>query len=192
MSPSEIFPLTAIRGLGFTTVEDFQEAWALGAPLKPDGINGPLTNAAARLSMGRRASKLPDLSAHFAAAEFRCTCGGKFKDCRRIRVRRELIESLEKYRTLVGGPVEIASAYRCPGRNREVGGVGDSQHLYGAAADLKRPRLGLASLRTRGWFAGLGYVASSGLVSHVDRRDISEHNPTSGTLTRPTVWVYQR
>lgn len=38
-------------------------------------------------------------------------------------------------------PVNITSGYRCPALNRAVGGVANSQHLSGQAADLRIPRL---------------------------------------------------
>ena len=50
---------------------------------------------------------------------------------------------LEKVRTLCGDhPVQINSGYRCPELNDEVGGVSDSAHLYGLAADICIPAYG--------------------------------------------------
>lgn len=44
---------------------------------------------------------------------------------------------LQPLREAWGGPLFINSGYRCPELNREVGGVNTSQHLYGAAADVR-------------------------------------------------------
>ncbi|MFQ6099084.1 MAG: YcbK family protein [Armatimonadota bacterium] len=42
----------------------------------------------------------------------------------------------QKIRDAVGKPVMVASGYRTPERNRQVGGVPNSQHLLGRASDL--------------------------------------------------------
>lgn len=54
--------------------------------------------------------------------------------------------TLEKIRTLCGDhPVTITSGYRCPTLNACVGGVSDSAHLYGCAADFVIPDFGTPS-----------------------------------------------
>lgn len=49
------------------------------------------------------------------------------------------IHVLEPLRMHVGGPIRINSGYRCPALNRAVGGVANSQHLTGEAADIHIP-----------------------------------------------------
>ena len=46
---------------------------------------------------------------------------------------------LEPLRQHFGTPVVISSGYRCPALNRAVGGVPNSQHLKGEAADIVPP-----------------------------------------------------
>lgn len=46
------------------------------------------------------------------------------------------INVLEPLRTMVGHPIYINSGYRCPWLNKLVGGIEDSQHLCGQAADI--------------------------------------------------------
>jgi len=46
------------------------------------------------------------------------------------------IQVLEPLREFAGVPVIITSGYRCKELNRKVGGVANSQHLVGEAADL--------------------------------------------------------
>jgi hypothetical protein len=43
---------------------------------------------------------------------------------------------LEPLREAMGEPIKIGSGYRCPALNRAVGGVSNSQHMKGQAADL--------------------------------------------------------
>lgn len=55
-----------------------------------------------------------------------------------------LADILQSVRNQYGGAIRITSGYRCPALNRAVGGVPDSYHLRGAAADLQAadmPRL---------------------------------------------------
>ena len=75
------------------------------------------------------------LSEHFDKSEFACHhCG----QCAIIHPR--LIELLEKLRENIGGyPLHINSGYRCPVHNANVGGVPNSQHVLGTAADLAVP-----------------------------------------------------
>ena len=49
----------------------------------------------------------------------------------------ELSQMLEKIRTIYGKPIIIGSGYRCPRLNKAVGGVPNSQHQFGQAADIK-------------------------------------------------------
>lgn len=49
---------------------------------------------------------------------------------------KRLVDVLDKIRERVGRPVYIESGYRCEDHNREVGGVPNSQHVLGTAADI--------------------------------------------------------
>lgn len=46
------------------------------------------------------------------------------------------IKVLEPLRKAMGTPIKIGSGYRCPALNKAVGGVPNSQHVKGEAADL--------------------------------------------------------
>jgi uncharacterized protein YcbK (DUF882 family) len=71
-------------------------------------------------------------SEHFQDSELRC------HHCMENKVTAELLDALEKFRTLAGNrPVHVDSAYRCPAWNAKIGGVTDSQHLVGCAADIR-------------------------------------------------------
>ena len=47
-----------------------------------------------------------------------------------------IINCLNPIREKYGKPIRISSGYRCPQLNKEVGGVANSQHVTGEAADL--------------------------------------------------------
>lgn len=55
---------------------------------------------------------------------------------------RRLATGLELVRQLVGVPVVISSGYRSPLVNKAVGGVSNSQHTTGQAADITAPGFG--------------------------------------------------
>ncbi len=54
-----------------------------------------------------------------------------------------LANELEKVRNILGAvPIHISSGYRCKELNSAVGGVPNSAHLYGLAADFSAPKYG--------------------------------------------------
>ena len=48
----------------------------------------------------------------------------------------ELAGDLQKIRDVANCPIHINSAYRSPSHNKAIGGVSDSKHILGIAADL--------------------------------------------------------
>lgn len=81
-----------------------------------------------------------DLSQHFSRKEFECRC------CGRLQLDSHLVEGLEALRALAGVPVVIDAGYRCPRHNQEVGGVPNSEHTRGLAADIRLPGLSLQQM----------------------------------------------
>lgn len=78
-------------------------------------------------------------SEHFTRAELDCKCGCTTPPIVARKLAR-LASNLELLRTILGR-VPVVSAYRCPARNREVGGASDSRHMRGEAADLNMNEL---------------------------------------------------
>lgn len=90
-------------------------------------------------SSGRTTVSTPSggSSAHFRKAEFKCKCGGRY--CNGYpagNTSAKLLTILEKIRAHYGKPVTIRSGQRCKKRNAQVGGVSNSMHTKGKAADI--------------------------------------------------------
>lgn len=71
------------------------------------------------------------LSANFKVKEFACKDGSDA-----VLVAPRLVMVLQSIRSRFGTAVTINSGYRTPQYNAKVGGVTDSQHCYGTAADI--------------------------------------------------------
>lgn len=70
---------------------------------------------------------------YFTMNEFRCPC------CKEVAVAAELVLLLDVSRAFAGVPFRLSSGFRCVHHNREVGGVDNSRHLIGCAADILCP-----------------------------------------------------
>ena len=82
---------------------------------------------------------------------------------------------LEPLRVAMGEPIKIGSGYRCEKLNKAVGGVGNSQHLKGQAADLC---IDGDIKKGRRWF---NYIREHLPFDQL----IWEHNPKTGSY-----WVH--
>ena len=91
------------------------------------------------------ARKTDKLSANFSAGEFFPQGDSSY---RFLRVSPELVRRLEKIRTALGGAaITVHSAYRPPEYNRSVGGVYNSAHIDGLAADISAAGISTDVLR---------------------------------------------
>ena len=77
---------------------------------------------------------------YFTREEFRCQCGGKYCNGFPAEPEEDLVRTCDEIRRRLGVPVSIVDAggsgVRCYQHNINVGGVANSNHLYGKAADL--------------------------------------------------------
>jgi len=76
-----------------------------------------------------------DLSDHFSKVELQCDCGCGF-GTNDGDVDPNLILLLEGIRMEINKPVRITSGCRCQKHNADVGGVPNSAHTRGTAADI--------------------------------------------------------
>ena len=114
-------------------------------------------------------------SKYFSEAETQCHCG-----CGGNVINPLLLKKLDKLREMIGGPLELSCAYRCPSHNEEVGGEPNSQHLLGNAADVLVPDFDHCNtVEQLAWYAeqvgfdGIGIYPEEEFV-HVDVRDNGE------------------
>ena len=80
------------------------------------------------------------MTEHFNRWEFACECafegGPGYCDGFPADIHEVLVVKLEEMRVELGFPLNISSGVRCARLNAEVGGVPDSQHMLGRAADV--------------------------------------------------------
>jgi len=72
----------------------------------------------------------------FVREEFRCQCGGRYCNGFPAEPKEALVRIADRLRRNLGVPVTVVSGLRCRQHNADVGGVANSQHMYGEAADL--------------------------------------------------------
>lgn len=116
---------------------------------------------------------------HFSDRQFACHHCGKG-----IKVNPELKNKLEQLRKLVGNrPIKIVSGYRCPEHNKAVGGVKNSQHLSGNAADIKIEGMTPREVNQKAREIGFSYVEPTEKTpswTHVDVGPVRGSHKTIG------------
>lgn len=75
---------------------------------------------------------------YFKKPEFACKCG-KYCNGYPVDIDMNMVKIADKIRHIIGKPVPVNSGIRCKNHNANVGGVSNSQHLLGKAADLGCP-----------------------------------------------------
>ncbi len=168
-------------------VRMFQDVFQLGPyrtsdRLSVDGIPGRNTEAAILLCLDNSLK----LSTNFALPEFRTK--GSIAVNRRnqgILVTRDQVRALQRLRRMIGQPLVLLSTYRDPTHNARVGGVSNSQHLFGRAADIDRPRTGREITEAEARRAGFGGVGMW------QRRQPGRHVIHVDTRPNAARWYYQ-
>ena len=81
------------------------------------------------------------VSENFTVAEFASKDGSRV-----VIINPKLPEYLQKARDHFGKPMIITSGYRTTAHNAKVGGVSNSQHVFGNAADVYIPGVSVTDL----------------------------------------------
>lgn len=105
------------------------------------------------------------LSENFRLGEFACRDGTPV-----VLVHPALVEHLQRLRNYAGGPVEVLSGFRTGAYNKKIGGVDNSRHMYGMAADVVVD--GMTPEEVATWaeeegFGGVGRYPNEGFT-HLD------------------------
>lgn len=75
---------------------------------------------------------------YFRKSEFACKCG-KYCNGYPAEIDMNMVKIADQIRAKIGKPITVNSGLRCKTHNANVGGVSNSQHLLGKAADLGCP-----------------------------------------------------
>lgn len=109
---------------------------------------------------------------YFKKSEFKCQCGGKYCNGYPADISPKLIDILEELRVYFGKPITITSGLRCKKHNAAVGGVSNSQHQYGKAADIYIAGVGKAKIKVKAYELGAAYsyygTAGMGEAVHIN------------------------
>lgn len=73
---------------------------------------------------------------YFKREEFRCKCGGQYCNGFPAEPKEQLVRIADQLRKNLGVPITVISGLRCDVWNSLQGGVDNSQHKYGEAADI--------------------------------------------------------
>lgn len=162
--------------LSKTATVAFQKDFGLTA----DGVCGTETEKALAhaVAYGMPAKKVETDSGwedikHFKKSEFACKCG-KYCNGYPADIDLKMVKYADAIRERIGKPISVNSGLRCKTHNANVGGVSNSQHLYGTAADLGCPFGGVTPAKmaaiaeeVMGGTGGIG-IYSWGI--HIDTR----------------------
>ena len=131
-------------------------AFQTNSGLDPDGLVGPLTkNRLFAETLSVISFDSDGSTDHFARNEFACDCDGEYCNGFSEEMNLGLLLKLEALRNALNTEVIITSGVRCSTRNTEVGGVANSQHLFGQAADLHAPGIPIETVAAIGESFGL-------------------------------------
>ena len=107
----------------------------------------------------------------FEREEFRCHCGGAHCDGFPAEPDRVLVQLLSDIRRDLDTPMVVSSGVRCQVHNANVGGVSNSRHLSGKAADVMALGISGATLLRRAQSdprTRYAYIIDKGPYVHID------------------------
>jgi zinc D-Ala-D-Ala carboxypeptidase len=93
----------------------------------------------------------------------------------------DIVAKLDKARDLFGAPIIMTCGYRDPAHNTEIGGVADSAHTKGMAADVQAPLDPFIRQKLFWSFGAAGFLRIEDAPKHF-HVDVDYSKPT------PAVW----
>lgn len=117
------------------------------AGIRTDGLGGPETDQALRRAVAEDTGEKNDQPGeytetfweeirYFTREEFRCKCGGQYCNGFPAEPKEAMVRIADQLRENLGVPITVVSGLRCRQWNAIQGGVENSQHIYGEAADI--------------------------------------------------------
>lgn len=125
---------------GEQTEKALKHAVAYGMPEKKSDstdYTGVQSNSTENSADGNTGTVWDEIK-YFKKSEFACKCG-KYCDGYPAEIDMNMVKIADQIRSRIGKPIPINSGLRCKTHNANVGGVSNSQHLLGKAADLGCP-----------------------------------------------------
>lgn len=119
-------------------INQFKADYGVGEESLIKAVSGEITKLAVKVPVSDKTGTFWDEIEFFTRKEFRCTCPrcGGFP----VEPDELMVRVVDEIRRRAGVPITVVdsggSGIRCKEHNAEVGGVANSEHLYGRAADL--------------------------------------------------------
>lgn len=132
----------------------FQQAVGLSAEGCVDGVTDEALRRGVAFGLPQKEEASGDTGSfwqkitYFTREEFRCQCGGRYCDGFPAEPKEALVRIADQLRKNLGVPITVVSGLRCPQHNANVGGVANSQHMYGEAADIYAGGISQARVET--------------------------------------------
>lgn len=104
------------------------------------------------------------IALYFSLYEFQCPC------CKSVMLSPDLLTGLNRLRLRINRPIYINSGYRCNKENLKVGGVINSYHRFGMAADIRVKDLFPEDLAIYALSIGFGGIGTYKNFLHLDVR----------------------